>query len=152
MKELIAITNRELCKKYPFLLPYEALAEQDIFETKTDRVNPDFVYDYTMMDFVPKGWEELFLQMCEELREALLETGELYQFRFVEVKEKYGELRIYTSGGSKMADDIVREYEKRSGRVCVECGKPATRISKGWICPYCDDCIGGRSYYSPEET
>ena len=68
--------NRELCRKYPFLLPYEALIETDDGDClpKTDAVSPDFDYSYTMLDFVPSGWQNLFLEMCEEIRQKLTGT------------------------------------------------------------------------------
>ena len=68
--------NRELCRKYPFLLPYEALIETDDGDClpKTDTVSPDFDYSYTMLDFVPSGWQNLFLEMCEEIRQKLTGT------------------------------------------------------------------------------
>ena len=66
--------NRELCRKYPFLLPYEALIETDDGDClpKTDTVSPDFDYSYTMLDFVPSGWQNLFLEMCEEISKKLM--------------------------------------------------------------------------------
>jgi hypothetical protein len=59
-----------------------------------------------------------------------------------EIKEKYGGLRLAATGGNSETDAIIDRCERDSQRICVKCGKPATRISKGWICPYCDDCIG----------
>ena len=46
------------------------------------------------------------------------------------------------TGGNSETDAVIDRCERDSQRICVKCGKPATRISKGWICPYCDDCIG----------
>ena len=40
----------------------------------------------------------------------------------------------------------VDKYENLSYHTCINCGKPATKISTGWICPYCDNCIGDRYY------
>ena len=51
--------------------------------------------------------------------------------------------------------DIINKYTELSYRTCCVCGKPATKISKGWICPYCDDCFdkyhSGQSYWTVEE-
>ena len=136
--------NQELCRKYPFLLPYQALVETDDedFLPRTDAVSPDFDYSYTMLDFVPAGWQHLFLEMCEKIRQELAGTDEFDRIRFFEIKEKYGSLRLAATGGNRVTDAIIDRCEKDSQRICVQCGKPATRISKGWICPYCDDCIG----------
>jgi hypothetical protein len=97
-----------------------------------------------MLDFVPAGWQNLFLEMCEEIHRKLTGTDEFYRIRLFEIKEKYGGLRLAATGGNSETDAIIDRCEKDSQGICVECGKPATRISKGWICPYCDDCIGDR--------
>ena len=41
---------------------------------------------------------------------------------------------------------FIAKYEDLSYKTCISCGKPATKISKGWISPYCDDCIGSHEY------
>ena len=43
-------------------------------------------------------------------------------------------------------EKIIPKYEELSYHTCINCGKPATKRSTGWICPYCDDCIGDRDY------
>ena len=136
--------NKDLCERFPFLLPYSALkeSEDDDLLPRTDCIDPDFEYSYTMLDFVPKGWEALFMNMCEDIRMAIEATTEFHTFRFIDIKEKYGMLRMAATGGNEKTDSLIDRCEKASKGVCVNCGKPATRISKGWICPYCDDCIG----------
>ena len=37
-------------------------------------------------------------------------------------------------------NDIINKYSDLSSRICINCGKPAKYISKGWISPYCEDC------------
>lgn len=37
-------------------------------------------------------------------------------------------------------NDIVHKYTILSRKMCINCGKPAKYISKGWISPYCEDC------------
>ena len=49
-------------------------------------------------------------------------------------------LRWYDFGNTEHGCDIIHKYERISERTCVRCGKPATRITTGWICPYCDEC------------
>ena len=31
-------------------------------------------------------------------------------------------------------------YEDMSAKTCIVCGEPATHMTKGWICPVCDNC------------
>ena len=137
------IRNRELCEKYPFLLPYDAVDGQDSFDPRNDIIDSDFDYSFTMFDCVPKGWKSLFLSLCDEVRSYVEQHKDIEPFvRFVDIKEKWGALRMEISCGDKGLWDILTKYEKMSQTVCVSCGAPATRISRGWICPYCDRCIG----------
>ena len=65
----------------------------------------------------------------------------------MQIKEKYGSLRWYDSGGNiEIMREIIPKYEEESLHTCICCGKLATKISKGWISPYCDKCIGNREY------
>lgn len=131
--------NQALIERFPFLLPYYGRDEQG-------GLSPDFDFSFTELDSMPDGWRIAFgEQMCEEIKEALLTSGSakeeglaaLYDYRILEIKEKYGQLRWYDTGG---ADEITEKYLKISEHICVQCGKPATRRSTHWICPYCDDC------------
>lgn len=45
--------------------------------------------------------------------------------------------------------EIIPKYERLSGETCINCGKPATCISAGWISPYCDDCKDENRNYVP---
>jgi hypothetical protein len=74
----------------------------------------------------------------------------LDKFRFLQVKEKYGMMRLYHSGASEAVNDILDRYEFLSEQVCCECGKPAAAMTRGWICPYCDEHI--KKYTNRGET
>lgn len=49
-------------------------------------------------------------------------------------------LRIYEYGSPKEVHDIINKYDYISYHTCIECGRIATKRSKGYILPYCDDC------------
>lgn len=135
--------NKELCKKYPFLLPYEALADdQDIFNPRTDLIDPKFDFEYTMYDDVPVGWKKLFLDMCDEILSAIKNTDTYHHLMFSQVKEKFGELRVYADNSNDEVNKIIDKYTDISLKTCICCGEPATRMSRGWISPFCDKCIG----------
>lgn len=138
--------NKELCERFPFLLPYEAMIEneEDPMRPRTDKVNPAFEYGYTMLDFVPQGWKALFLRLCEDIRAGIENTDDYHTFRFIDIKEKYGMLRMQADGGNKKTDELMEQCEKASQRTCVNCGKAAKRIGMGRISPYCDDCFNKR--------
>lgn len=174
--------NKELIKKYPWLMPRNRFS---------DEVDEDYDYSYTELDAMPDGWRKAFgEQMCEEIQRELEKFDFVDKFRVVQIKEKFGFLRIYTGGTpiGKLSEvdevvvvkdwkdqprgdfkenywhykgtnedgefvfehqkilekcrlnEIISKYEGISERICIKCGKPATRISLGWISPWCDDC------------
>lgn len=85
--------------------------------------------------------------MCEDIREELAHAEYLDQYRISQIKEKYGTLCWYDFGCTeRMLRDIIPKYEHLSARTCIRCGNPATKVSTGWISPYCDTCAGKISH------
>lgn len=106
---------------------------------------------YTELDALDKGWRLKFgKQICKDIKKSLLREGgrrRLKEYRIMQIKEKYGFLHWYDAGGNiEIMQEIIPKYEELSYHTCINCGKPATKRSTGWICPYCDDCIGDRDY------
>ena len=142
--------NKRLCERYPFLIPWNRFSGKLITQAQDggywpgepDKV-PEYDYEYTEADDMPEGWWTAFGErMCEELREALIEDGDLDRWRIVQLKEKFGSMHLYDNGhkaGSRVPE-IIDKYEQISERTCIVCGKPATQITTGWISPFCDDC------------
>ena len=97
-------------------------------------------------EYLPMGWQSLFLDLCDIIAMTLKHKKiDLSHFRLQQVKEKFGEMRIYWSfqGPSEISnqiDEMVDTICHLSGRLCCQCGKPAQYQSKGWVCPYCHDC------------
>ena len=132
-KKQIKMKYKRICKRYPFLI---------IRHWKTDKA---IEYPSTYLDDMPDGWRRAFgKQMCEEIRKVLIKGGYLYDYRIAQVKEKFGGLRWYDEGAPasiyrELVDTIVK-YEMLSYRTCICCGRPATKISKDWVSPFCDEC------------
>lgn len=121
--------NKKLCEKYPFLMPTNRW---------TGEVPEDYDYSWTEIDAIPQGWFKAFgMQMVEELSQALGENVKNY--RISQIKEKYGSLRWYDFGCTKEGYDVISKYGRLSEVTCIVCGKPATKISNGWISPFCDE-------------
>ena len=95
------------------------------------------INNYEWIDSVPRGWHELARKMIEEC-EAIYPD-----WKIVDLKEKFGAIRCYDNGSPKEVQEIIDKYEAISARTCCNCGKPATRISTGWILPWCDNCGDG---------
>lgn len=135
--------NKRLCERYPFLIPRNDFTDKISFFDKR--------YSYTLADDFPKGWWKSFgIMLCEELREDLIKHNFLYEYRIVQIKEKFGELRIYDNGvptGSK-AWDIIRKYTHLSSNICISCGKPdVPMIGRGWFMPECFECYKKNESY-----
>lgn len=97
---------------------------------------------FTELDSMPIGWRKAFgIQMCKEIKAELKKIGYLRKYRITQIKEKYGSLRWYDAGNNVEIQNIIDKYEEISTKTCINCGKPAKYISRGWISPYCENCI-----------
>lgn len=56
----------------------------------------------------------------------------------VQVKEKFGTLRFYYSGGDDRVDGMVRMAESMSAVTCEDCGAPGTTGGSRWITTLCE--------------
>ena len=125
--------NQLLISRYPFLLPRNDW---------TGEVSEDYDYEYTLLDEIPEGWRNAFgMILMEELRKACLKTHYLQKLRIMQIKEKFGQLRIYFSDAPRECQDIVNKYEIISEYVCIRCGKlDVPMMNDSWISPYCKTC------------
>jgi hypothetical protein len=61
-----------------------------------------------------------------------------------QVKEKFGTLRFYYSGGNDYIDGMVSLAESLTGVTCEECGNVGERRGGGWVHTYCTPCEEAR--------
>ncbi len=67
----------------------------------------------------------------------------LYQVEAVQVKEKFGGLRFYISGGNDMIYGMIHLAEEMSYRICEKCGSTEdVKQTGGWIKSLCPKCMG----------
>ena len=115
--------NRQLFEAYPWMKAEE--------------------FDVPMFEYIPVGWRKGFgMQLIEELQAAYeeLTEEEKEEFFFVQIKEKYGSLRMYPSIFNNTISNIVNKYEKLSEQTCIHCGKPGNEYwHNGWVAPFCQD-------------
>jgi hypothetical protein len=57
-----------------------------------------------------------------------------------QVKEKFGTLRFYYTGGDDYISGMVSLAESMTAVTCEECGNPGSSRGGGWIHTYCDPC------------
>ena len=63
-----------------------------------------------------------------------------HQVTLDQVKEKFGTLRFYYSGGDDYIDGLVSMAESMSGVTCEECGNPGECKGAGWVRTVCEPC------------
>lgn len=103
---------------------------------------------YIEWDAVEPGWNKAFgKQYLKDLKKQLKKDKMLYSWRIMDIKEKWGCLNLYYNYGSEELYNIISKYESLSWDTCIKCGKPATHTSKGWISPYCEDCVNKDDKY-----
>ena len=72
--------------------------------------------------------------------ERLQEKPEYFPVKFDQVKEKYGGLRVYFSGGDDYIEGLVSMAESFSYHVCEVCGQKGKPNKGGWITTLCENC------------
>jgi len=100
--------------------------------------------DMLNRDYVEKRKQELIEDPLREI------PAEIPQVTLDQVKEKFGTLRFYYTGGDEYISGLVSMAESMSGVTCEECGKPGTQTSGGWIKTVCKE-HGGVDYDTPED-
>jgi hypothetical protein len=103
---------------------------------------------YIEWDAVEPGWNKAFgKKYLNDLKKQLKKDKMLYSWRIMDIKEKWGCLNLYCNYGSEELYSLISVYEDISWNTCIKCGKPATHTSKGWISPYCEECVNKDDKY-----
>lgn len=91
-------------------------------------------YDRALaIESVGKGWSSLINEVFDYLEQHRTHS------KVVQVKEKWGGLRIYTDVIDDKLDEKIREVEKKSYTICEDCGAPGALRSGGWYRTLCDE-------------
>jgi hypothetical protein len=94
------------------------------------------------------GWREIIEEAAskiEPLIEKWLQENTVDEWwnqfpRASQIKEKFGSLRLYLSGGTDEIYKIVNEAEAKSSNVCEECGKVGKNRARGtWYVTLCEE-------------
>ncbi len=87
------------------------------------------------------GWFNILDQLMGNIQHHIdwkNKNGEVvHQVTLNQVKEKFGTLRFYYSGGDDYIDGMVTLAECMSGVTCEDCGSPGTQNQGGWIKTTC---------------
>lgn len=83
---------------------------------------------------VGAGWSGLI--------DELFDLFEQYKSEPTQIKEKFGQLRIYAFPANEEMYDAIEEIEKRSAKICETCGAPSKIHNRGgWLKSICKPCL-----------
>lgn len=128
------ITDELLCERFPLLFADRHAPMQDTAMCWGFSVGP--------------GWMGIIYEAAMKLEPLLVaaiakdpEGRGLGFYRATQVKEKFGALRFYLSGGTDKMYAIIRVAEQQSTTTCEACGKPGKlRQRNMWYSTRCLPC------------
>ena len=96
---------------------------------------------------VGEGWWPIIESLCSQIQHHIdwkqqqkekYDRGEgCSQVTVNQIKEKFGGLRFYYSGGDDAIDGMVRMAESWASCACETCGSPGKSGGNGWIKTLC---------------
>lgn len=119
--------ERALLKKYPMIFSVADLSRE-----------LDMPWGIECGD----GWYPILEKLCQEIRGRVVKHH-AQQVRFNQIKEKFGELRIYYSGCDLHVEELIDRAVIASKSTCELCGTQGAsqRTRHGWIKTMCADCL-----------
>jgi hypothetical protein len=97
----------------------------------------------TLMNFgfeCGEGWYRELEKLFEKLSKVVKEQN-LNSYRIVQVKEKFGGLRIYEENGTEETHLLIKETSNFCEHLCEKCGNPSElSLKSGWASNICDTC------------
>ena len=86
------------------------------------------------------GWLQILEELFAKIDE-IVKRDKLEYFQVVQVKEKFGGLRVYVHGGNKEISNLITEAEKKADKICEVCGFAGeTHEIDNWYTTLCDRC------------
>lgn len=125
--------DRLLCERYPKMMVNRNLS---MMETT-------MAWGFECGD----GWFDILDQLMNNIQHHIdwrnRKGVTVPQVTVDQVKEKFGTLRFYYTGGDDYVRGLVSMAESMSGVTCESCGNPGKSTSGGWIKTVCE-AHGGR--------
>lgn len=89
-----------------------------------------------------KGWWPIITELCGQIQHHInwknRQSEIVAQVVVGQIKEKFGGLRFYYSGGDDEISGMVRMAEAWANNTCETCGLPGKSRDGGWIKTLCD--------------
>lgn len=126
-----------LCKKYPKILVERKLSPMESCMGRGIECGDGY---FLLIDSLCHS-----IQQYIDSHNNYLQEGEVIipQVIFTQVKEKFGNLRVYHDGGDPHCQGLIDGAECMSCRTCENCGTfsdDVGRVTKGWIQGLCTEC------------
>ena len=86
------------------------------------------------------GWFSLIEAICHLVDQHIANGGWKGEepYKFLQIKEKYGGLRVYDHGSDDYIRGVIDAAESLSYRICEICGSPGKTCSSGiWVKTLC---------------
>ena len=88
----------------------------------------------------PDGWDAIVERLLSDI--AFVDP----KAKIHQVKEKFGELRVYLDRGTddtwEALSDLIHEAEEQCAKTCQRCGKPGElRNKNSWYYVACEDHV-----------
>lgn len=104
-------------------------------------VAPEAYLDLVEGRCIGRGWMDILYDLLFALEH--LPTNGRRSFEVVQVKEKFGELRVYLSKGHAEASSMIDQATALSRATCEGCGCASkVRSHGGWFTTMCNACRG----------
>lgn len=95
------------------------------------------------------GWFNILNQLMGNIQHHIdwknRKGQEVTQVTIDQVKEKFGTLRFYYTGGDEYIHGLVSMAEAMSGVTCETCGAPGHQQGGGWIKTLCEAHAGRKN-------
>ena len=86
------------------------------------------------------GWYKVLDELLGKIQAHTTDNSET-PIDVLQIKEKFGGLRFYYSGGDNYIAELVRFAEMECEKTCEICSAPGTMRDDGWAKVRCDSCM-----------
>ena len=88
------------------------------------------------------GWFKLIYSMCKEIDDLYKVKGkDINELNILQIKEKFGSLRVYVGSYIEELEDVIAKYEELSMQICEICGEEGQNRGVMRLQTLCDNCF-----------
>lgn len=90
-----------------------------------------------------KGWHPIVKEVLDYITEYNKDKKEDDKIVIRQIKEKFGQLRIYVYNSTKELERLIDSAERKAAMTCELCGsqEKVGQTYGGWITTCCENCV-----------